>query len=170
MTTFNNIISHLGLIEPPLKGRSYTWSNMQDTPLLEQVDWFFTYAAWTNSFPHTLVVPLARITSDHLPCKVQIGTAIPKANIFRFENWWLIKDDCLQKKKFESWQIPVNSSNSAHIITAKFKLLRRVLNFWARICLTWPSLLQIPTWQLLFWVSLKKSEIFICRRKISEVF
>lgn len=35
---FNSIISHLGLIELPIKGRSYTWSNMQDSPLLEQVD------------------------------------------------------------------------------------------------------------------------------------
>jgi hypothetical protein len=32
---FNSIISHLGLIELPLKGRSFTWSNMQDSPLLQ---------------------------------------------------------------------------------------------------------------------------------------
>ena len=37
---FNSIISHHGLIELPLKGRRYTWSNMQDNPLLEQLDWF----------------------------------------------------------------------------------------------------------------------------------
>jgi hypothetical protein len=37
---FSNIISHLGLIELPLKGRNYTWSNMQAAPLLEQIDWF----------------------------------------------------------------------------------------------------------------------------------
>jgi exonuclease III len=35
---FNEIISHLGLIELPLKGRSFTWSNMQDSPLLQQID------------------------------------------------------------------------------------------------------------------------------------
>jgi hypothetical protein len=35
---FNNIISHLGPMELPIKGRSYTWNNMQDSPLLEQVD------------------------------------------------------------------------------------------------------------------------------------
>jgi hypothetical protein len=35
---FNGIISHLGLIELPLKGRSFTWSNMQDSPLLQQID------------------------------------------------------------------------------------------------------------------------------------
>jgi hypothetical protein len=32
---FNEIISHLGLIELPLKGRYFTWSNMQDSPLLQ---------------------------------------------------------------------------------------------------------------------------------------
>lgn len=45
---FNNIISHLGLVELPIKGRSFTWSNMQANPLLEQIDWFFTSATWTN--------------------------------------------------------------------------------------------------------------------------
>ena len=32
---FNEIIVHLGLLELPLKGRAYTWSNMQEQPLLE---------------------------------------------------------------------------------------------------------------------------------------
>lgn len=80
---FNSIISHLGLIELPIKGRSFTWSNMQGSPRLEQIDWFFTSVAWTTRYPSTLVLPLARIISDHLPCKVQIGTAIPKANNFQ---------------------------------------------------------------------------------------
>ena len=29
MFIFKKIISHLGMIEPPIKGRTYTWSNMQ---------------------------------------------------------------------------------------------------------------------------------------------
>ena len=39
---FNDIIGHLGLVEILLKGRAFTWSNMQQSPLLEQLDWFFT--------------------------------------------------------------------------------------------------------------------------------
>jgi hypothetical protein len=35
MFLFNEIIGHLGLLEIPLKGRRFTWSNMQSTPLLE---------------------------------------------------------------------------------------------------------------------------------------
>jgi hypothetical protein len=38
ISTFNGIISNLGLQKVPLKGRAYTWSNMQQEPLLEQLD------------------------------------------------------------------------------------------------------------------------------------
>ena len=74
---FNDIIGHLGLLELPVKGRAFTWSNMQNQPLLVQLDSFFTYCQWTLDFPNMLVNPLAKITSDHLPCVVQISTVIP---------------------------------------------------------------------------------------------
>lgn len=32
---FNDAIGHLGLVELPLKGRAFTWSNIQSDPLLE---------------------------------------------------------------------------------------------------------------------------------------
>ena len=86
---FNEIISNLGLLEIPLKGRKYTWSNMQDDPLLEQIDWVFTSVNWISDYPDTLLLPMARPTSDHIPCKIQIGTNIPKAQTFRFENYWI---------------------------------------------------------------------------------
>lgn len=86
---FNNVIGHLGLVELPIKGRSFTWSNMQSDPLLEQLDWFFTSSNWTTSFPGIKVMPQAKVTSDHVPCKVSIGTTIPRAFIFRFENFYL---------------------------------------------------------------------------------
>lgn len=54
---FNEFINHLGLIELPIKGRSFTWSNMQHEPLLEQLDGFFTSTAWTNKFPNTPLHP-----------------------------------------------------------------------------------------------------------------
>jgi hypothetical protein len=41
MFIFNDIIREQNLTELPIKGRRYTWSNMQDDPLLEQLDWFF---------------------------------------------------------------------------------------------------------------------------------
>lgn len=82
---FNEVISHLGLLEIPIKGRALTWSNMQEYPLLEQIDWFFTSTNRITTYPNTLVKPLAKYISDHVPCVVSIQTNIPKAQIFRFE-------------------------------------------------------------------------------------
>ena len=87
MLIFNEAISNLGLIELPLKGRKFTWSNMQHDPLLEKLDWFFTSATWTVTFPNTMVYPLVKPISDHVPCVISIGTMIPKAKIFRLENF-----------------------------------------------------------------------------------
>jgi hypothetical protein len=89
MFIFNEIIGHLNLIELPLKGRSFTWSNMQNDPLMEQLDLFFTTTNWTIEFLNTLVLPLAKLASDHIPCVVDIDTIIPKAKIFRFESFWV---------------------------------------------------------------------------------
>ncbi len=62
---------------------------MQHNLLLEQLDWFFTSASWTLSYPNTTVIPLSRVISDHVPCVVKVQTKISKSNIFCFENFWV---------------------------------------------------------------------------------
>jgi hypothetical protein len=57
MCTFNNFINSHGLVEIPILGRAFTWSNMQQSPLLEQVDWIFSSALWTSTFPNTEINP-----------------------------------------------------------------------------------------------------------------
>jgi endonuclease/exonuclease/phosphatase family metal-dependent hydrolase len=59
---------------------------MHHDPLLERLDWIFTSASWTSSFPSTFAHALTKPTSDHVPSVVTIGTNIPRSNIFRFEN------------------------------------------------------------------------------------
>lgn len=129
IATFNEIISYIGLIELPIKGRSFTWSNMQDDPLLVQLDWFFTSAAWTLKFPNTLVNPLARLTSDHVPCVVSIGTSIPKAKVFRFENHWVRMPGFLDMVS-SIWESDC-PGDAARCLSAKFKRLRKGLKQWS---------------------------------------
>jgi hypothetical protein len=54
---FNEIISNLGLQEIPIKERNYTWSNMQQDPLLVQLDWCFTSTNWVSEFHNTMLLP-----------------------------------------------------------------------------------------------------------------
>lgn len=103
MLAFNNAINSLGIIELPLKGRKFTWSNMQENPLLQQLDRFFT-SAWTTDYPGTEMTTLTRNTSDHVPCLVTIKTSIPKPKLFRFENYWMEHPDFLKIVE-EAWSI-----------------------------------------------------------------
>ena len=129
---FNEVIGHLGLLELPIKGRSFTWSNMQQTPLLEQLDWFFTTSDWISHYPNTVVFPLAKTASDHVPCVVSIDTNIPKSKVSRFENFWVDMPgfmDCVRN----SWEAPVFADLSASaVLTRKFKRLRSDLRAWSK--------------------------------------
>ena len=66
MLLFNEFIRRQSLVELPIKGRSFTWSNMQIDPLLEQLDWHFTSVNWAAKYPNTVVMPLGKPTSDHV--------------------------------------------------------------------------------------------------------
>jgi hypothetical protein len=128
---FNEIISNLGLQEIPLKGRKFTWSNMQEDPLLEQIDWCFTSINWISNYPNTIWLPLSKPTSDHIPCMVQIDTDIPKADVFQFEIFWVDQPDFFEIVQ-NTWNLEVRATNSVTKVTAKFKLLRRVLKKWSK--------------------------------------
>ena len=81
MLLFNEAISYLGLIEIPLHGKHFTWSNKQQPPLLERIDWFFTSISWTLLYPSTKATSLVAEVSDHSPCLIEVATYIPKGSI-----------------------------------------------------------------------------------------
>jgi hypothetical protein len=104
---------------------------MQDDPLLEQLDWFFTSLHWTSAYPSTLVNPQGKPTSDHTPCVITIQTSIPGSKVFRFENFWVAHSGFLSAIS-ASWAKPSHKGNSAANINAKFKRLRYDLKFWSK--------------------------------------
>jgi hypothetical protein len=124
MMLFNDFIREQNLTEIPIKGRKYTWSNMQENPLLEQLDWFFTSLHWNVSYPSTSVTPQGKPTSDHTPLVIAIHTFIPASRIFRFENFWVAHQGFLQTVA-ASWNKPAN-------LNAKLKRLRYDLKFWSK--------------------------------------
>jgi mannosylglycoprotein endo-beta-mannosidase len=129
MLAFNDAISNLRLVERPLRGCKYTWTNKQSNPLLERLDWFFTSNAWTTFMPDTVVKSLARDNSDHTPCVITASTLVPKPQVFRFENYWLEHDD-FQTVLIQGWEQPTLQQDAAKNLTAKFKNLRKVFKAW----------------------------------------
>lgn len=131
MLLFNSLIQAHDLEEIPLKGRAYTWSNMQNTPLFEKLDWIFTSPGWRTTFPNTSAIPMARLGSDHTPILIQISSNIPKAHIFRFDEYWL---DFLEFKETveKHWQHTGIYKNAAQDLTARFKSLRYGIKKWCK--------------------------------------
>jgi len=126
MFLFNNTISSLGLAEITLLGKNFTWSNMQQPPLLEKLDWVFTNSSWTISYPETTSKAMSMEVSDHTPLLISISTQIPKAHLFRFENYWLLRNDFHQLVQ-NNWVSHSSIMDSAKIVTRKYKNLRAAL-------------------------------------------
>jgi hypothetical protein len=120
MLAFNDAISCLGLYELNLHGSKFTWSNKQVSPLLVRFDWFFASVSWITNYPGTLVRTISRDILDHHPCVVEISTDIPKAKIFRFENYWLLHANFMDVMN-HGWAIPTGIGDRAGRVGAKFK-------------------------------------------------
>lgn len=161
---FNEIISNIGLIEVPLKGLSYTWSNMQEQPLLQQLDWVFTSLAWTLKFPHTSV---AKYISDHAPCMISIETSVPKSKLFRFENFWTDMPGFMDVVS-QFWSIPVRGSNQATKLNGKLKNLRRGLKSWSKRLYNLHAIISNCNEVLLFSDNIEEQRPFLFKNGILE--
>jgi hypothetical protein len=73
MFNCNVAISSLRLEELRLLGNKVTWSNKQESPLLERLDWAFASCSWIASYLCSQVQTLSRDSSDHSPCLVSIS-------------------------------------------------------------------------------------------------
>jgi hypothetical protein len=131
MLKFNKAISQLDLMEIPLHGLSFTWSNRQREPLLQGLDWFFISQEWSVIYPETRATTLPRDISDHVPCLVSFKSKIPKPKIFRFEKFWLQFAGFMSVFQ-NTWIGQPNLNNKAKNLTTKFKITRKVLKEWQR--------------------------------------
>jgi hypothetical protein len=60
---------------------------------LEKLDWVFINPSWALTFPETSCKAFVMDVSDHSPLLITISTDVPKGHIFRFENFWLMRED-----------------------------------------------------------------------------
>jgi endonuclease/exonuclease/phosphatase family metal-dependent hydrolase len=90
---FNDFINLLGLLEIPLLDRQFTWSNMQDPPILARLDRVLVNPEWSFALPDTSLTSSSRPTSDHVPLHLEASSKAPRSNVFRLENTWLSHPD-----------------------------------------------------------------------------
>jgi hypothetical protein len=65
-----------------------------------------------TNYPGSSVKTLSRDTFDHMLCVVEISTDIPKAKVFRFENYWMIHNDFMDVMS-HYWNLPTQIEDRA---------------------------------------------------------
>ncbi|KAH7666231.1 RNA-directed DNA polymerase protein [Dioscorea alata] len=132
ISTSQSFLDDLNLIDPPLHGRSYTWSNGQSVPIWIRLDRFLYSHDWILSNPRTLQSALPRFGSDHSPICLDFGNHIPRHRIFRLEKSWYSNDQL--ETLIQGWWSELNLDGcGAFIFSKKLPYLKSKLRSWAKI-------------------------------------
>ncbi|KAL4200872.1 hypothetical protein AMTRI_Chr02g213300 [Amborella trichopoda] len=67
MADFEDFISRNDLLDIPLEGNLFTWSDHSAQPTLSKLDRFLPSRPWDESFPSSNSLALPKPTSDHCP-------------------------------------------------------------------------------------------------------
>lgn len=132
LAAFNSFISNTNLLEVPLQGKEFTWSNKRPTPTFSKLDRTFISCHWnTLGTTHTLH-DLPTCASDHTPLVLNIKPHInPQRKNFRFETFWL-KHQEIHDVVATAWQAPTGSTNPVRNFNQKIGTVQKALTRWAR--------------------------------------
>jgi hypothetical protein len=95
-----------------MTGGMFTWSNNQETPILEKLDRIFVSKEWEDLFPLTMVKKLPREVSDPNPLFLLTDSKISSKSIqLRFELSWLKNYDFFKQVE-KIWADPCRASST----------------------------------------------------------
>jgi hypothetical protein len=129
MHEFNDFISECGLLDIPLEGGLFTWSNNRDVPAMSRIDRFLFSPAWADHFGLVNQQHLPRLLSDHFPIRLDCGRIVGGKSPFRFENMWLKVEGFVDWVR--GWWASYSFLGSpSHILSSKLKALKMDLKKW----------------------------------------
>ncbi|CAM0954217.1 unnamed protein product [Alopecurus aequalis] len=128
MGRFNALIGDLELIDYPLIGRCFTWSNEREDATMTRIDRILVTEEWEARYPGYQLTPASSSSSDHCPLLLQ-PMEIKHFKGFRFENSWLARDGFLEVVT-RAWSKPVAGSDHVQALHIKLSRVSRVLRAW----------------------------------------
>ncbi|XP_026416920.1 uncharacterized protein LOC113312385 [Papaver somniferum] len=126
----NNFIYNHELVDLPLVGGSFTWSDMHTDPLLCRLDRFLLSVDLDNMFNEAIQIALTRVISDHKPIRLVTKPNIQSKSYFKFENSWLSHKDFV-KKVAEWWGMMEYQGQASFIFFKKLQNLKFFLKKWS---------------------------------------
>ncbi|KAG2725795.1 hypothetical protein I3760_01G083200 [Carya illinoinensis] len=94
MEEFSKLIFELDLMDLPLVGGEFTWSNSKGWSRLDR---FLVSPSWEAHFLELCQKMLPHVCSDHFPILLDRGSIHGGRRYFKFENMWLATDGFIEK-------------------------------------------------------------------------
>ena len=126
MYNFSDFISCNGLLDIPLEGGNFSWSNSLSG---SRIDRFLFSSEWEEHYPNIHQKRLGRVLSDHFPISLEGGDIRKGRRPFRFENKWLQVDDFVEKVK-NWWDLYHFLGTPSYKFAMKLKALMGDLKKW----------------------------------------
>lgn len=125
-----NFLEDLNLVDPPLHGRGFTWTNRQVDQIWVRLDYFLLLQNWSTVFPRTCQYSLPRFGSDYTPICLEFGSQPLRSKTFCFEKSWY-SDESLSSLMHD-WWFEINPEGcGTFILSKRLNNLKAKLHKWA---------------------------------------
>jgi len=129
MEEFSDFIFMQNLVNVPLEGGQFTWSNNQEEETWSRINRFLISLEWEERFPEVTQRRLPRLLFDHFPLLLDCGAPRGGSRYFKFGNMWLKSDGFVDQVK--SWWMSYEFSGlPSYVLANKFKALKTNLKKW----------------------------------------
>jgi exonuclease III len=129
MMEFSDFIAEQGLVDIPLVGGQFTWSNNQEDEIWSRIDRFLISPSWEDHYPDVMQKRLPRVCSDHFPLLLECGDSRGGKKYFKFENMWLKYEGFVDKVK-SWWDSYTYEGLPSFVLANKLKSLKLDLKKW----------------------------------------
>jgi hypothetical protein len=126
MEDFSEFIQGQSLVDIPLQGRQFTWSNNQ---VWSKIDRFLLSPEWEEHYPYVSQSCLPRLLSDHFPLMLDCGMHREGKRYFKFENMWLNSDGFVEQVQ-RWWESYDFQGLPSFVLANKLKTLKVDLKKW----------------------------------------
>ncbi|KAK9042566.1 hypothetical protein V6N11_017635 [Hibiscus sabdariffa] len=129
-----DFIDGKGLIELPISGGSFTWSNQrsEEEAILEKLDRALCSVEWSVRFPKAVGLLDVAIRSDHAPVIIYPhGLSKKYKRDFKFESKWLLEEEC--KSTVQASWTPYTQPRPFHRFGCKLRRTKYSLIKWSKL-------------------------------------
>ncbi|XXG47158.1 hypothetical protein AAC387_Pa02g1843 [Persea americana] len=131
MTLFNDFINANELMDLPLQGRKYTWTDNRDRAVVSMIDRFLLSKDWDDHYEGVIQLAFPRVISYHCPINVCPKILDWGPRPFRFDNCWLLHRGFLDLAR--PWWCQANVEGyTGYRVCKKLRVLKENIKRWNR--------------------------------------